>query len=76
MYLTFICLSMDETDSDSLLFTFALKKLYFQFFLQTISKYSLFLLFLLLNYEKSVHAHNYRSSGRDCVLIILFQLYS
>ena len=30
---------------------------------------------LLLNYEKTIRAHNIGSSGRDCVLIILFQIY-
>ena len=31
----------------------------------------------IINYEKDVHAHSYSigSSGRDCVLIILLQLY-
>ena len=49
-----MCLSLEETDS--LLFTFVLKKLYFSIF--PTNKCSF--MFLLLNYEKSVHAHNYR----------------
>ena len=38
----------------------------------------LYVIFMILlqNYEKTVHAYNYRFFWRrDCVLIILFQLY-
>ena len=36
--------------------------------------YAIFII-LLQNYEKTIHVHNYRFSGRECVLIILFRLY-